>query len=168
MTSSAAVARISRGGFLVRSVRESDTAAIHRHISAIYADYGDVLDVEREDTHLREPGSFFRSDGGEFWVVLDGDELIATGAIFLMQDLAEIRTIYVRTDRRRLGLARALTQMGIDHAVHRGYRVIHLWSDKRYTEAHRLYESMGFVRIGEREVRITNAYSEWRYRLTLN
>lgn len=151
--------------FEIRPMREDDIPAIHRHISAIYADYGDVLDVENEDTHLRDPAGFFRTGGGEFWIVVDQGELIATGAIHLTRDLAEVRTIYVRKDRRRLGLARRLTELAIHHARRRGFNVIHLWSDKRYAEAHRLYESMGFARIGERDVRIINAYSEWRYRL---
>lgn len=159
--------RIGRGGFVVRPVQATDTPAIHRHVAAVYADYGDVLDVGNEDTHLRDPAAFFRARGGEFWVVLDDNSLVATGAIHLTPESAEVRTIYVRKDRRRLGLARALTQMGIEHARHAGYGAVYLWSDKRYVEAHRLYESMGFERIGERDVRITNSYSEWRYRLIL-
>lgn len=155
------------GNLEIRPAAVADTPAIQRHVAAIYADYGDVLDVQNEDRHLRDPGEYFRATGGEFWVVMEQGMLIATGAILIADGVAEVRTIYVRKDHRGRGLGRELTRMAIAYAAQRGFDEVYLWSDKRYTEAHRLYESLGFVRIGERDVRITNAYSEWRYRLSL-
>jgi GNAT superfamily N-acetyltransferase len=40
----------------------------------------------------------------------------------------------------------------LDWCRARGIARLVLWSDTRFDRAHRLYEAMGFVRTGEREV----------------
>lgn len=77
---------------------------------------------------------------------------------------AEIKTVYVAHEFRRRGLARRLTVTAIDHAQARGQRVM-LWSDTVFAEAHRLYESLGFVRTGRRQVHLVNRFDEYRYDL---
>jgi len=152
----------------LRPAHPADADAIRSIIARIYAEYGDVLDIEHEDPHLRDPCASFRAGGGELWVADAEGTVAGSGGVLLSGDgAAEIKTVYVDRPFRRRGLARALVTLAIDHARSRGCTRIGLWSDTRYTEAHRMYESMGFVRTGGRRVQLTNTFDEHRYELPL-
>lgn len=166
--------------YRIRPAQASDTAAIRALIAAVYSDYGYQLDVRHEDTHLQDPGPYFRAGGGEFWVAechgggTDADcgaaapgRIVATGAVYFHDDgggTAEIKTIYVARDHRRRGLGRRMTTLALNHASRHGRRVF-LWSDTLFVEAHALYKRLGFHRSGERRVDCVNHYSEYRYEL---
>lgn len=147
----------------IRPAREEDTPAIHALIGAIIESYGDRFDVRREDTHLQAPGPYFRNTGGEFWVVEREGEVIASCAIALHADSAELKSLYVRRERRGRGLGRRLVDIAMDYARRAGRRRMTLWSDTRFVEAHRLYERLGFVRGGRRELTLVNTFSEFYY-----
>jgi len=167
--------------FVFRSARPDDAPAIRAIIARIYADYGDVLDIEREDPHLQRPCEYFHSHAGELWVAEchgvvagSGGVIVKTAAQASLHDgtLAktevEIKTVYVAHEFRRRGIARRLVTMAIDYARSAGWPHVMLWSDTRFVEAHRLYESMGFIRGGKRDVKIVNSFSEYRYDLSLH
>lgn len=152
----------------IRTARDADAPRIREIIARIYADYGDVLDIEREDPHLREPGAYFRASGGELWVAEDRDVpgiVAGSGGVVIRTDEAEVKTVYVAHEFRRRGIARRLVNTAIDFARRAGQPKIMLWSDTRFVEAHAMYESMGFVRCGQRDVHIVNSFSEFRYEL---
>ena len=172
----------------IRSASAEDTPRLHEIIARIYADYGDVLDVIREDPHLQDPGAYFRASGGELWVAegrVDaagqfagaastgaGEEagrllVGGSGGVVFREREAEIKTVYVAHEFRRRGLARRLVTLAMEHArTVKGARAkIMLWSDTRFVEAHALYESLGFVRGEVRHISITNTFSEYRYDL---
>ena len=48
--------------------------------------------------------------------------------------------------RRRAGLGSRLCELVETHARHRRVRFVELWTDTRFTDAHRLYERRGYVR----------------------
>jgi len=150
-----------------RPVEPADIPGIHALIAAIYADYDYVLDVEVEDAHLRDPGAYFRCTGGEFWVVSDAGRIVATGAALLHPDCGEIKSVYVHRAIRRRGWGRRLTNLALAHIRAAGRRRAILWSDTRFTEAHRLYEALGFRRTGRREIHCTNSFAEYGYELEL-
>ncbi len=160
---------VNRLDVTLRPAREEDAPRIREIIARIYADYGDVLDIEREDPHLREPGAYFRASGGELWVAEAGvvPAIVAgSGGVVFRNDEAEVKTVYVAHEFRRRGIARRLVDLAIDHARDAGQSKIMLWSDTRFAEAHALYESMGFTRCGQRDVKIVNSFSEFRYELS--
>lgn len=161
-----------------RPARPDDARAIRAIIARIYADYGDVLDVQREDPHLERPCEYFRSHAGELWVAECGGVVAGSGGIVLKmaaqpslhdirlsRDEFEIKTVYVAHEFRRRGIARRLVSMSIDYARAAGWPGVMLWSDTRFVEAHRMYESMGFVRGETRDVKLVNTFSEYRYDL---
>lgn len=149
--------------FSIRPARPEDTPAIHALIDTCYREYDCVLRVELDEPHLIEPGPYVRTTGGEFWVA-DGDEaIVATCAVKLHADSGEVKTLYVHPSVRRQGLARRLTEMAIEHARAVGKPTMILWSDTRFTKAHALYEGMGFVREGERDLRDSNHSREYGY-----
>lgn len=148
----------------VRRATDGDVPAVRAIIARVYADYGYVLDLAREDTHLRDPVAYFESGGGAMWVADAGGVVAGSAAVKIAGAEAEIKSVYVAHELRRRGLARALTAAAVAHARERGCRVM-LWSDALFHEAHRLYESMGFVRAGKRSVSIVNTFDEYRYEL---
>lgn len=150
-----------------RPITPEDTPGVHALIQRIFDDYDYVLDVENEDPHLKEPGPYFRAGGGQFWVIEHAGEIIATCAVFLREDAGELKSLYVDHRQRRQGLARMLTRKVIEHVRATGRRCVMLWSDTRFVEAHKLYESLGFTRGGQREIHATNDFAEYRYDLPL-
>jgi GNAT superfamily N-acetyltransferase len=63
---------------------------------------------------------------------------------------AELKRLYVDARCRKLGIGRALAERFLAWARSRGCRRAILWSDKRFTAAHRLYQAAGFRVVGER------------------
>jgi len=56
-----------------------------------------------------------------------------------------IEAVRVRADRRSGGIGRDLMAYALDRARDRGCRIAQLTTDKRRADAHRFYESLGFV-----------------------
>ena len=133
----------------------------------MYAEYDCVLDVERDVRHLIDPGPYFRSKGGQFWVVESAGRILATGAVILHPDSAELKTIYVHPSLRRRGWARRLIGLAVNHALAAGARRMTLWSDTRFLNAHSLYESLGFRKAGFRELDDLNRSKEFGYEIDL-
>lgn len=134
-------------------------------IDEVYREYDCALDVLTDDTHLLAPGEYARARGGEFWVVESGDEILATVAVKLPgNDAAELKTLYVSPLLRRQGWGRKLSEMVIEYARARGRRRMVLWSDTRFTDAHRLYLSLGFRQLAEtRDLRDSNNTIEYGF-----
>jgi GNAT superfamily N-acetyltransferase len=55
-----------------------------------------------------------------------------------------IEAVRVRTDLRGRGVGRAMMAWALDRARERGCGLAQLTTDKRRTDAHRFYESLGF------------------------
>jgi N-acetylglutamate synthase-like GNAT family acetyltransferase len=140
----------------LRPTVPGDVPGILDLIAEIFSEYGCVLDAQREDTHLLNPGPHFRERGGDFWVVEQGGRIVATVALVLHEDAGEIRCLYVHRDLRRQGWGRRLSQMTMKLAWQAGKRRMILWSDTRFVEAHRLYQALGFTRCGQRDLHDSN------------
>ncbi|MCC6906404.1 MAG: GNAT family N-acetyltransferase [Phycisphaerales bacterium] len=158
----------------IAPVTTDDLEDIYRLIGDIYREYGMTLVLADEaEQHLADPGAYFRKNGGEFWVVRDARDgrLIATAAVHLHeedQNTAELKSLYVHRDHRRGGFGRALTTLAMRYARSRGRRRFVLWSDTRLTAAHAMYESMGFVRCGERDIVDSNNSHEYGFEIALS
>lgn len=157
----------------LRPIRREDEPAVFTLIDSCYRQYGLVLNLEDEcEQHLRDPGGYFRGHGGEFWVVdAGGGVIIGTAALYLHQDrsppVAELKSMYVDASRRRQGLGSRLTRMVMEEARRAGCRDMELWSDTRFTAAHAMYESLGFRRIGRRDLADSNNSAEFGFRREL-
>ncbi|MFH8370726.1 GNAT family N-acetyltransferase [Streptomyces sp. NPDC018031] len=62
------------------------------------------------------------------------------------EERALIEAVRIRADRRGGGLGRELLRWAIERARARGCTLVQLTSNKRRTEAHRFYDSLGFAR----------------------
>jgi putative acetyltransferase len=153
---------------LLRPTVPEDVPGILALIGEIYREYDCVLDAEGEERHLLEPGPYFRSHGGEFWVVLEAGRVRATVAVLLHDDSGELKSLYVHPSLRRQGWGRRLTELAIDYARSRRRPRMILWSDTRFTRAHHLYRSMGFQQTGIRELHDSNNTVEYGFEKSLD
>jgi putative acetyltransferase len=151
----------------LRAATEHDTQGLQCLIAEVYAEYDCTLDVARDEPHLFEPAAYFRRSGGELWVVEDESFIRASGAVFLHPQSAELKTLYVHRTLRRQGWGRRLVSMAMAHARRYGLREMILWSDTRFTDAHRLYTGMGFGQTGRRELHDANNSVEYGFTMAL-
>lgn len=131
----------------LRPVEDKDVGALVEMISAIYASYpGCRLLVEDEEPDLLTPTQTFK-EGGGWWVVERAGRLIASVAqspSSERQGWSKFRKLYVAANARGSGLGAALTRYAQDDARSKGFARMHLWSDCRFLEAHRLYRRLGW------------------------
>lgn len=144
-----------------------DVPGILKLIAGVYTEYDCVLDAANEERHLLEPGPYFRSSGGEFWVVEDEGVIHATVGVMLLAEAGELKSLYVHSALRRQGWGRRLTALAIEHARVCGKSSMVLWSDTRFSDAHRLYRSMGFIETGVRELYDSNNSIEYGFEMSL-
>jgi len=86
-----------------------------------------------------------------FWSVREGDLLIGCGALRqLAPEHGEIKSMRTPTALRRHGAGRAILNHILEVARERGYKRLSLETGtaESFAAAHRLYESVGFVRCG--------------------
>lgn len=152
---------------LLRPTLPQDVPSILTLIGGIFEDYDCVLDVETEDRHLLAPGPYFRKSGGEFWVVEEEGAILATVAVALHEDGGELKALYVHPSLRRHGWGRRLTDLAIEYARKAGKTRMFLWSDTRFLDAHRLYQSMSFQKFGERDLHDSNNTREFGFEMLL-
>lgn len=141
----------------LRAVRDSDAADLTTLIGSCYAEYdGCVLDPDGVDAWMAAPASVYAAAGGELWV-LEGAS--PTGLIACVgwgpaaDHGVELKNLYVGAAARRQGLGARFVALVEDVGTARGSTAVELWSDTRFTDAHRLYQRLGYVRTGvEREL----------------
>lgn len=85
-------------------------------------------------------------NGGAFWVLLDGEEVVGTcGVRHLEDDVCELKRMYILPRARGKGGGRALAQTAIQWARGAGFHWMRLDSDHELVAALALYRSLGFA-----------------------
>ena len=133
---------------MIREVRDGDSAALIELIGACYADYpGCVLDVEREESWLRAPATAYAGWQGRLWLAERAGEVVGSGGFRpRAPGVGGGHHLYVARGARRRGLATRLLGLIEAEARRRGADRVELWSDTRFTQAHRLYQRLDYVR----------------------
>jgi putative acetyltransferase len=156
---------------LIRDGTDDDAWDVIGLIAACWAEYpGCVMDVHGEVPYLRAPASAFAGWGGRLWVAEDGGRVAGTVALVPGASLreGELRLLYVGRRWRRNGLGARLAGLVEEEARARGARELFLWSDTRFTDAHRLYKRLGYVREGAtRELHDLSNTVEYHFRKRL-
>lgn len=136
----------------IREARDDDGDALIALIRACWADYpGCILDVDGESPELRIFASHYARKGGRAWIAECSGKVVGSAAVEPASTEsaskgAHIMTLYVDPGLRRQGLARRLLALVEEQAIRWGARIIDLWTDIRFTEAHAFYESLGYER----------------------
>lgn len=135
------------GNFQIRDWQPGDRAAAAAVIRTVLAEYGLPWEPEGADRDVLAIEDHYQGTGGEFWVVLQGDRLVGTGAYYPIPrgDRAiEIRKMYLLPTARGQGLGRWLLQQLEQAAADRGFQTAWLETVTVLREAVRLYETSGY------------------------
>jgi ribosomal protein S18 acetylase RimI-like enzyme len=163
-------------GVTVRYAREQDHAAIAHLTVASYVDGGHV---HPEDTYIENlqdvagrtglarvlVGEVEVGDGREARTVVAGSVVLTLPGMPMSETARdgefEFRMLAVDPAVQRRGVARALVRAAIDRAEQlEGIEAVVLTTMETMTSAHRLYESEGFVRVPERDWRLSDIGQE--------
>ncbi len=154
----------------IRDLRDDDSDALIELIRSCWAAYPTiVMDVDGELPHLRAPASAYARLGGRAWVIDGSDGLVGSVAVVPSEPgTAELRMLYVLAGERRGGLGRRLLVTAEQAAAGNGATRMELWSDTRFTDAHRFYERNGYTRTGgTRTLDDLSATVEWHFARSL-
>ena len=130
-----------------RRAEDRDAQDLFGLLTLCFADYPGCLTDPHDDLRdLRRPGTSFRGAGEAFLVVADETgRVCACIAVDRPEPgLGELHRLYVRPDRRGQGLAAGLVAAAEAVARAAGATRMRLWSDTRFTDAHRLYARLGY------------------------
>ena len=155
----------------IRPARDEDGPGLIALIGACFSEYpGCVLDVDGEMPELRGIVSAYAAEQGAF-LVAERDGLIVASVGWTPAPAGpgiELRKLYVARSARRQGLAGRLCERVEGAARERLAIFLELWSDTRFGDAHRLYESRGYRRsVQQRELHDRSLSVEYHYRLAL-
>ncbi len=156
----------------VRPAVDSDADDLVTLVGSCFAEYeGCVLDTEHEMTHLLHAASHFAAAGGGAWAADALGSVVGSIACRPSEGAGglELQMLYVLAPWRRRGLGSRLVGVVEDEGRKRGARFVELWTDTRFTDAHRLYLSLGYDQLPDvRELHDLSATREYRFRKTLS
>jgi putative acetyltransferase len=155
---------------VIRPVIDADAQDLFGLLSLCYAEYpGCFVDPHDDLPDLRAAGSSYAATDGAFWAVEDerGRVCACVAVDFPERGTAELHRLYVRSDQRGQGLGSLLVFEAENRARARGADRIVLWSDTRFTTAHRLYRRLGYTQVdGQRQLADISKSAEYRFEKT--
>lgn len=159
-------------GFEIREARDDDAWDLVGLVAGCWSEYpGCVLDVHGEAPELLSIASAYREFGGRFWIAEAGGRLVASAGIAPgpSSGSALLQKLYVARAARRAGLGSRLVTLVESEAAARGADRLELWSDTRFTDAHRFYQRHGYLPDGAtRELNDLSNTVEYHYLKELN
>lgn len=79
-----------------------------------------------------------------FFMARRGDQVLGTGALAIMHDYGEVKSMFVAPDARGQGVAQALLRQIEDEARQNRLPLLRLETGDKLAAAHRLYHGAGF------------------------
>ncbi|XP_008311970.1 probable N-acetyltransferase CML1 [Cynoglossus semilaevis] len=120
-------------------------------MTAVYMSNQNIKTCLRRDLNdITE--NYMKQTGACFWVAETDGRVVATVACRpnkAQPGCLELKRVSVLWSHRRMGIAKALIRTVVDFTRDRGYAAVILQTAVIQTDAHRLYEAMGFQKIRE-------------------
>ncbi|WP_029349913.1 GNAT family N-acetyltransferase [Bosea sp. 117] len=155
----------------LRPATDADGDGVAALIAGCFAEYeGCLFDRAAEFPELDAIASHFAARGGTIWVADREGSVVGSLAVAPTEEpgTVELFKMYLTREVRGRGLAAGLLGHAVGFARARGAGTVRLWTDTRFTDAHRFYERHGFVRAGEpRPLNDISASWEYPYRRRL-
>lgn len=166
---------------LIRPATQQDALDAVRVVKAVYDEYDFTWDAEEYHADLYDLQGHYLDPGNSFFVAEIERNVVGTAALDLYPampgepgSLVEVggrvriggtdcsmERLYVHPDARRLGIGRRLVEALIHSGKQSGCRAMEIWSDKRFTQAHCLYQSFGATVVGDRICHDPDQSPEW-------
>lgn len=171
---------VELGGIWLRPADREDADAVVSVVHEVYEEYAFTWEADGYHRDLYEvPDSY--PDG--FWVAGREGEILGCVGLTMHERVpgepgqaidrricatdAELNRLYVKPAGRKGGLGRWLCEAVMAEARFQGATALELWSDKRFVDAHRLYERLGSIVVGERICDDPDEAPEWGLYLPL-
>jgi putative acetyltransferase len=166
----------------IRLAAPKDSPAVVEVIKSVFDEYGFTWEEEDYHADLYDLNAHYFDQGHLFWIAETEDgRAIGTAALSFFGRLpgaagttieldGEVRLggcdcalnrLYVKPDARKLGAGSALMTTTIEAGKAKGCQQMEIWSDKRFADAHRLYERFGARQIGDRICDDPDVSPEW-------
>ena len=165
----------------VRRATNADIADVVRVIKAVYDEFGFSWDPAGYHSDLYDLEASYDLVGDSFWVAEANGQTMGTvayerfptipgeiGATVIHNQKvracgcdSSLERLYVHPDGRRKGLGLVLLDCVIQQARIENRPHIEIWSDKKFLDAHRLYEKRGAFVVGERLCDDPEESPEW-------
>lgn len=136
-------------------------------IRSVYGEYALTWDPDSYHRDLYTVRETYIDTGGFFSVLVADENVIGTVSALDRGDDAEIERLYLLKDHRGRGYGRLMTEHFLEWARSTGHGRAIAWSDKRFGDAHAMYERMGFARVGDRVLDDPDDSPEWCFELEL-
>ena len=134
----------------IRRYKPSDHDAVWRLHNEALHDVGAHLGNGVWDDDLHEIEAVYLRDGGEFLVGLQGDRIVAMGALRRTSgERAQITRMRVAPDLQGNGIGQRLLDALEGRAADLGYATLHLDTTVGQTAARRLYAKNGYREVGK-------------------
>jgi ribosomal protein S18 acetylase RimI-like enzyme len=129
----------------IRTYQEEDNDAVWQlHVDGLNQT-GSFIKDPKLDADLHMIQATYLDNGGEFFVVVLGNEIVAMGALKKVNDqTAEIKRMRVKINYQRQGIGSIMLKKLIESAKELGYRKLILDTSANQTAAKQLYEKFGF------------------------
>ena len=137
-----------------RQARAADSAAAAAVVRSVYDEYGFTWDEDGYHSDLRDVESAYAA----FFVAERDGRIVGTAGL---SEHGSLERLYVLPDARGAGAGAALLAAVADEARRRGHARLEIWSDKRFEDAHRLYQREGARIVGERVHDDPDSSHEW-------
>lgn len=137
---------------LIREATRRDIAAVLDLYAQPGLDDGQVLSESQAQDVFAQ---FSRYPNYRLFVALDADTVVGSYALLVMRNLAHRGTpsaiaedVVVAPDRQGQGIGRQMMAHAVAHARTAGCYKVALSSNRKRTQAHGFYESLGFAQHG--------------------
>jgi putative acetyltransferase len=143
------MSQIDHSSMTIRAVRDSDGQALAKLIAACFHEYEGCFYDPAEFPELMAPASWYEPKGTKLMIVEHEDQLLGCTAATPLPSydpVLEIHKVYLDPALRGSGAAQKLLDSALHAAGYSPQTRLVLWTDTRFTRAHRFYERLGFVR----------------------
>ncbi len=165
----------------------NDAPQVAAVVHAVYDEFGFTWEPDGYHADLMDLTDYCNPEVAKFWVAECEGVLVGCGGIEwhdvipgpagaianfegvrrIAGTSAEIIRMYVHPHARKRGIASEIMRQCVAEARLRNVDLVEIWSDKRFLDAHRLYERFGAVAVGDRICDDPDVSPEWGLALDL-
>jgi len=171
----------------LRELAPGDSSGVVDTVKEVFDEYSFTWEEDGYHSDLYDLERYLDKSQSDFWVAELEGEIVGCGGICYFETVThevgkvatfegtlriggcscEIVRMYVRPKARRMGIGGAIHEKIIEQMKSRNHENCEIWSDKRFKEAHLLYQKFGAKVVGERICDDPDEAPEWGLILSL-